>query len=283
MCCDRSNRFDREFFMMIQEMQYSVTLGYRHCEESRQNLLRDQITLNESLIVSEFSDYRSPGVRKPDIGIGFINGIANSIEYAIENVNYIYSLAQGHSIELFYNQTDGLFYDLLGAMLSYDVDGASKEVNQLKEAWYQFDEVNKGNLGAKYLQICHSHGGAYVKKALEDCPQEIRDRVIVVNIAITTIIPRELCYQSYNYASENDYLNIGEMLKAYDPNLTMGLKQWAQMVKHRDEIVWLEGSYGPWWVPGMIYRLCYMHHEFRDPIFQQVIADHITDYLYQIS
>ncbi len=249
----------------IQELHYSII------QESRDF----EMSVNTDL----FSDYRSPGVWQPNIGIGFINGIDNSKEYAMSSVDYIHSLAQGYSVDLFYNQTNGFYYDLLEAMVCVDVDIFSKEVNQLKEAWNQFDEMNRGNLDAKFLQICHSQGGAYVKKALEESSQEIRNRVIVVNIAVATIIPSRLCHQSYNYASENDYLNLGEMLKAYNPHLTIGLKQWAQMIKYRDEIIWLEGSSGPWWVPEILYQFFYMHHDFRDPVFQQVIADHITDYL----
>ena len=103
--------------------------------------------------------------------------------------------------------------------------------------------------------------------------------MIVVNIAVATIVPKDLCYQSYNYASENDYMNLLEVIQAYDPNLSLGLEQWAHMYGHRNEIIWLEGSIGPWWVPGVLYRLYYMNHEFRDPVFHQVIADRIADYL----
>src|SRR5690606_32872089 len=158
--------------------------------------------------------------------------------------------------------TDGFFYDFFGAMFGAGVDESSKEVLQLKEAWVQFDEANKDNPGAKYLQICHSQGGAYVKKALEDSHQEIRDRVIVVNIAIATIIPDDLCYHSYNYASENDYANLGEMFRSYDLNLTMSWLQWVKMSEHRNEILWLKGSVGPWWIPSTLYKLYYMDHEF---------------------
>ncbi len=237
-------------------------------------------SIESSSTIAAFSDYQSDGVRQSDIGIGFINGIANSMEYAIGHVDYIHSLAQGYSVDLFYNQTDGFYYDLLNTMFGNGIDSCSKEVEQLKSAWIQFDEANKNDPRAKYLQICHSQGGAYVKKALEDSPQEIRDRIIVVNIAVATIVPRDLCYRSYNYASENDYLNLYEMLKAYDPNLSlMDLQQWTQMMKYRDEIIWLEGSFGPWWVPDKIYQLYYMHHEFQDPVFHDVIANRIADYL----
>lgn len=275
--------------MKIQGLTSSATHNFREFDGSHQSLLIGALAMQgmrdalDQLVLTEqpaaLSDYVSPGIRQSDIGIGFINGIANSRDFAISHVDYLHSLAQGYSVELFYNETDGFLYDLLEAMFATSVDASSREVIQLKEAWAQFDAANKDNPGAKYLQICHSQGGAYVKKALEDSPQEIRDRVIVVNIAIATIIPSDLCYQSYNYASENDYINLAEMFRAYDPNLTTGLHQWARMYENRDEILWLKGSVGPWWIPGMLYQLYYMHHEFRDPVFQEVIADRIADYL----
>ncbi len=223
------------------------------------------------------SDYISPGIQRSDMGIGFINGIDNSMEFAMSHTDYIHTLAQGYSVELFYSQTNGMLADLQEA--AFGNVSSSKELDQLKDAWRLFDEANRGNPGAKYLQICHSQGGAYVKKALEESSQEIRDRVIVVNIAVAVIIPNALCYQSYNYASENDYINLVEIARNYDPDLTMGLKQWAKMMKHRNEIIWIKGSFGPWWVPDLLYHLYSMHHEFQDPIFKDIIADHIAEYL----
>lgn len=223
------------------------------------------------------SDYVSPGIQRSDTGIGFINGIGNTIEYAMSHADYIHALAQGYSVELFYSETDGMLADLQDAVLGNIA--SSKEIDQLKEAWRLFDEANAKSPGAKYLQICHSQGGAYVKRALEESPQAIRDRVIVVNIAVAVIVPNELCFQSYNYASENDYINWVEMARNFDPNLTMGLKQWAQMNKHREEIIWMQGSCGPWWVPAFLYQLYSMHHEFQDPIFEDIIAGHIANYL----
>ena len=69
------------------------------------------------------------------------------------------------------------------------------------------------------------------------------------------------------------------MIRVYDPDLTIGFWLWTRMFEHREEIIWLEGSIGPWWMPGVLYQLYYMDHEFKDPIFNQVIVERIADYL----
>lgn len=42
--------------------------------------------------------------------------------------------------------------------------------------------------------------------ALDSSPKSVRERIIVLAISPGKIIPRELCYESYNYASKKDFV-----------------------------------------------------------------------------
>ncbi len=59
---------------------------------------------------------------------------------------------------------------------------------------------------AKLFQTCHSGGGIKVRNALWASPKAVRNRIIVLAIAHGAIVPEELCFQSFNYASENDWI-----------------------------------------------------------------------------
>jgi len=77
-------------------------------------------------------------------------------------------------------------------------------VKLLKQTWNDFIATHEP--GDKFLQFCTSGGATEVKIGLLTSPKEVRDRIIVVAWAPACIIPKELCFESYNYVSKRDFV-----------------------------------------------------------------------------
>lgn len=136
--------------------------------------------------------------------IVWINGINNTFEESRASGAYIQSLVDGHAISGIYNCSHTPVVDLVEAGLLNHNGFSPITANLLKSEWQAFHEANANRPNAKLLQICHSQGAIDVRNALRNSSQEIRDRVIVVAIAPGAIVPKRLCFKSFNYASEND-------------------------------------------------------------------------------
>jgi hypothetical protein len=140
--------------------------------------------------------------KSSEIGIGFINGIRNTLEDSVRSTVYTSHLADGRNVCGIYNATHGLMADLMecgGAQQGVHVP----PVQLLKNQWQQFFEKHPNG---RFLQICHSGGTIHVKNTLLDLPQALRNRITVVAIAPAAIVPKELCYDSFNYVSRRDFV-----------------------------------------------------------------------------
>ena len=112
----------------------------------------------------------------------------------------------------------------------------------LLENWTEFHKQNVDRPHAKYLQFCHSQGAIQMKNALMHAPKEIRDRVIVVAIAPAAVVSKELCYQSYNYASKKDIVPFGELAfaGALSTNEYSTSPVLEMAMEHHEELIILE-------------------------------------------
>ncbi len=212
------------------------------------------------------------GEQRHNCYIGWINGINNTLQESKENASYIQTLSGGHAVSGVYNCTHGPLIDILeSAFLNHQ--GYSPNTAQLLQAeWRKFHEANKDLLNAKLLQVCHSQGAIDVKNALIGSPSEIRDRVIVVAIAPAAIVPKRLCFQSYNYASEKDFVY---KLEPPPPQPVVSLTiddvivpTFGETINDREELIILaphpeaEG----------------IDHSFQSPTYQGVLEKVIADY-----
>lgn len=137
--------------------------------------------------------------------IGWINGVANSFDDFKTSGHYIQKLAGGSLVSGIYNHSHTIVIDLLeAACLNHGFGFSPVTAKLLQKEWQDFHEYNIDRPNAKALQICHSQGAIHVKNALQNCPLEIQDRVIVIAIAPGAIVPDKLCFKAYNYASEKD-------------------------------------------------------------------------------
>lgn len=133
-------------------------------------------------------------------GIGFINGIQNTIEDAQASARYISTLSGGYKVHFVYNATHGAGRDLQECHMGLQYI-ATEPVTMLHNMWDQFfDEAPRG---AKFLTICHSQGAIHVRNALLDYPPKWRKRIVVMAIAPGAYIFQETCAKVIHYRMEN--------------------------------------------------------------------------------
>jgi hypothetical protein len=138
--------------------------------------------------------------------IGWINGINNTLKESKESACYIQTVSGGHAISGIYNCTHGFLVDILEAGFFNHQGYSPNTARLLQNEWRAFHEANQDRPNAKLVQVCHSQGAIDVKNALIASSPEVQNRVIVVAIAPAAVVPQRLCFQSYNYASEKDFI-----------------------------------------------------------------------------
>jgi hypothetical protein len=201
--------------------------------------------------------------------IGGINGMGNSVFEAQSNMAYVHSFAPETAIDWVYNASNTSVVDVAEAFfLNYN--GLSPNTGQyLRENILAFHEQHKDNPGIKYFQICHSKGAIDVYNTLESLPEEARQRVIVFAIAPAKVVPRALCYRSYNYASTKDIVPLFETAHAGFLSSEENLEGYQTALENHGELMLLEPH----------EEATGIDHEFQSPTFRKRMDDHITDYL----
>jgi hypothetical protein len=149
------------------------------------------------------SVFEMEGTKLARGAIGGINGMGNTFDEAQDHCRYLKLLSSNHHIEWTHNCSHSIPLDI-AETLFFNFQGFSAPAKFLKENWEKFHKSHANDPDAKYLQFCHSQGALHVRNALSHVSKEIRDRVTVVAIAPATIIPKKLCYDSFNYVSKSD-------------------------------------------------------------------------------
>jgi hypothetical protein len=220
---------------------------------------------------------QTKGIKYSNIRIGFINGMNTTYEEALAHLEYIRKFTGEMSVEGVYNHSHTWFGDLveIGA-LNY-AGFAPNTADLLIENWTRFHEENINNPDAKYLQFAHSMGTILTRNALEQVPQEIRDRIIVVSIGPAVVISKDLCYESTPYASKNDFIHLGENIFAYITSGSMSnetdnrqiLENYLKVAENKKHLKLLDQHPDS----GLI------GHSFQDPVFAKIISENIQEYL----
>jgi hypothetical protein len=141
----------------------------------------------------------------------------------------------------------------------------------LQQQWIEFALAHADDPSAKLLQFCHSQGAIHVRNALANAPQAIRDRLIVVAIAPAAIVPDGLCFESHNYATENDIvpqarLMLLMMLDGPGEEMSEGVKF---ALEEQQELIIVRQS------PEDLG----MGHSFQGKTFNEIIQKHIEDHI----
>jgi RHS repeat-associated protein len=200
--------------------------------------------------------------------IGFINGINNTRSEFIESAYNLSQYAHNAKIYGIYNAKNfsgSIGKKLTGAfnsIVSIGTDIAecglgriglhTPPVQLLKNQWAHFAMTYGPD--AKFLQICHSGGADHVKNALISSSEATRQRIIVLAINPSVIIPRKLCFQSHNYMSRRDFVTSLDIIGR---------------LRYGNELHILEPH------PNAKF----WDHEFASPTFTGTIKRHIKDYI----
>ena len=206
--------------------------------------------LREEADDSNLSNWDPEAYRELDRG--YVNGIRNTLEMAESSRQQLEVYGGGKEFSLVYNPSRGLFQDVLNCLRNRR-GYISPPAARLVIKWCKFASMNEGP-SKKYLQDCHSGGAIHVKNALEAAPTPTRNRLIVVAIAPGAIVPKELCYESYNYVSKGrDFVPLTDI---------------EGMRKYGDQVIYLK--------PHPKAKL--WDHDFRSPTFRGVLRRHITEF-----
>lgn len=147
--------------------------------------------------------FTTPGTQLDARRIIVVNGIGNEQRDAQSLTLHLQKLSGGHEVRCVYSPTHTIPVDVVKA--GVDLAGyTAQEVVTLQRELIQFHTENLTNPTAKCLLTPHSRGAIYTRQALEGLPYEVQQRVIVVAIAPAVIVPKEICFQSFNYASKSD-------------------------------------------------------------------------------
>lgn len=207
---------------------------------------------------------RKNGELDSPLRIGGINGIWNSAAVATQNWLSLIEKAGGYTVDWVYNHSTGYISDAL-EVIGLNLFGYSPYTSALlRQNWLEFHEENALNPDVKYLQICHSQGAVHVRNALENVSDEIRKRVVVVALAPAAIVPSNLCFRSYNYASKNDIVYLVE--KVYD--MTVGRFKANQEDKFRELVLLDPHPKAP-----------LFDHEFLSPTLMSMTEEHVKRYI----
>lgn len=191
--------------------------------------------------------------------IGFINGIDNKHSESIASAQRLSQYASGAKVYGIYNATNNWsgnramapIIDVLECGMGH-MGIHTPPVQLLKNQWNHF--IATHGPGEKFLQISHSGGAIHVYNALKSSPTSVQQRIISLAIAPAVIIPKRLCFESYNYISRRDivtHLDIKGKIK-YGNELQV-------LEPHPDASFW--------------------DHEFSSPTFVWPIENHIKDYI----
>lgn len=214
--------------------------------------------------------FTTAGERQTSCQIGGINGINTSVDNAVSHADYLGKLSSGRSVDWIYNNSHGALGDLTEVFTQNYLGSSPNTASLLIDNWVAFDEKNKDNPTAKYLQFCHSQGTIQVRNALAKAPQEIRDRVMVVAIAPAAVVPDDLCFKSFNYASKRDIVPFGELVfaGALDTNEVGSSRAVEMVLEHRKQLILLDPH------PDATG----IDHDFQSPTFLGTIRRHLEDY-----
>jgi hypothetical protein len=215
------------------------------------------------------SSFQIPGIELARGKIGGINGVGNNFADANKNGMYLRDRSGGYHIEWVHNRSHSTLVDVAETVY-FNYQNVSAPAELIKANWIQFHQEHVNDPGAKYLQFCHSQGATAIKTALLDLPKEIRDRVIVVAIAPAVVIPKGMCFASFNYASKNDLIPYAEValhIASDDPLVReVAQQKWEEI---KNELILLDPH------PDATG----MDHKFESPTFKRIIEGHLEGFV----
>jgi hypothetical protein len=204
---------------------------------------------------------------------GFSNGIQTKERLALKYTAKVSEYAGGIKTVRIYNPSDDIFRDLARCTLGIfgvGVDGTE----EIQQEMIKFHEAHKGT-NHKMFWVVHSRGSIPLYNALKNVSHEVQQRCIVLAIAPAKVIPKRLCFDSFNYVSKRDFVPImGAALR--DGLIGRGdlegmklRKEESQEMMDLKELIWLDPHPKASW----------FDHDFLSPTFAPVIEERITQHI----
>jgi RHS repeat-associated protein len=225
---------------------------------------------------TEASTYTVGSKEIPGLFILMINGINTTRDEAMNYARSISDLGDGIKVRGIYNPTNGPARDVGGACLG--MLGKERHATALlAKTCQEFLDLYK-NGPEIALITCHSDGATHVYNYLKSQTSEIQKRFIVLAIAPATVISKEICFDSFNYASKKDFVpkiryaaecNAAIKLGYYNPKITKYLDpSITSYLKQYKELEFLTPAKGTDW----------LDHSFDSPTFTRSKRESISTY-----
>jgi hypothetical protein len=203
-------------------------------------------------------NFHLEGPQLPHGRIGCIAGIGTEVCKNASYAKKIQKLMEGYHLDWTYNHSNTLAVDILET-IALNYQGISYPAYLLIQSWEQFAIDYKEKPEAKYLQICFSQGTSHVRTALAYSPKSLRDRIIVLSLAPSEIVPKHLCHNSYNYVSERDYIYRSKIF---------GNPRDTQV--EREELIKVTPH----------PKAPFFDHSFMGHTFREILNNHIKNFIY---
>ena len=197
--CKRGGDLDKTLGAVLPTITYCDSFEKMYAIGSRQEPWEEQIVYEPSKI------YQVDGEERPDLGMGFVNGMDNDFECAKASAEYLSRLAGGYCVHAVFNATHGIRVDTIECNLGLNYI-ATEPVRLIHKMWNSF--FDKSSASAKFLMVCHSQGAIHVRNALLDYPPELRDRITVVAIAPGAYIYQQTCAQVSHYRNASKWRDL---------------------------------------------------------------------------
>lgn len=140
-----------------------------------------------------------------NLGIGFDPGINTSFEGGLSHAQMISDMAGGYKVDYISNPTNGFVSDSLRYLFSSANCWCTPSVKLRHNVWDNF--FDQADSWGTYLQHAHSEGVNNIRNALLSYNEERRDRIIVIGVAPSCYIDRNLCKKVHYCESTHDIVN----------------------------------------------------------------------------
>ncbi len=171
------------FYVMINTLVCFLNFGFSSMKGVGRSPMKDELSDKEKIV----------------------NRIKNTEKKAKKQTSVVSPLPEGAKVNPLLNPSTG---DLLkdardkASIKATIADAALK----LKELWNKF--VKSDGPGVKIAQLSNEDGDIQITIALKNSTKEMQNRITVLAINPLELVPKELCFRSYNYTSRYDPDNI---------------------------------------------------------------------------
>ncbi len=208
------------------------------------------------------SQYYSVGSQEFSGQIGFVNGINTTSYEAYQYSSMISEFGGGIKTNNVYNTTNGAIFDVGRCVAETSLRYEPPSVRLIRDSIVKFDFENTSSPNKKMFWVVHSEGALQMYSALNGLRDSFQQRCIVLAIAPAKVVPKRMCFDSFNYASFRDFV-------PYSTVIVGSANDIVQNVLDSRELIILRPH------PDASFH----DHSFNSPTFKDVIKRDLKNYL----